>query len=144
MNDYDGILSKCNSSNKIGTTQAEIVSIYIHMYTRAIRLHQFILQICFMGQRGCCLPNHQEYYWSYTTGSNRCIHVISSKYSLLLKSSVLQSVDCRTCLYLCSGRSFWGWCVWACLGDVSGLVLGVLQQEFVSMSAMVDKFRPPV
>ena len=64
-----------------------------------------------MGQRGCCLPNHQEYYWSYTTGSNRCIHVISRKYRLLLKSSVLQSVHCRACLYLCSGRSFW---VWAC------------------------------
>ena len=31
--------------------------------------------------------------------------------------------------------------VWAkCLGEV----LGVFQQEFVSVSAMVDKFRPPV
>ena len=27
---------------------------------------------------------------------------------------------------------------------MSGLVLGVFKQEFVSVSAMVDKFRPPV
>ena len=48
------------------------------IHTRATILHVTPLpcnNYIFMGQRGCCLPNHQEYYWSYTTGSNRCIHV---------------------------------------------------------------------
>ena len=59
------------------------LDIYIHMYTRTIRLHQFILQICFMGQqRGCCLPNHQEYsriyIYNYIYIYRLCLSVLSS------------------------------------------------------------------